>query len=643
MSTPTDPHPTSRRALAAIATLLLLCGVALAVGPQPVAQAATGPVVSIGSTTVVETNTALVAGPVKVPITLAQAQATDVVVTWVVSGGSATGGSDYKAITKPKTTKIRAGKVRGFATVQVYGDTVAEGDETITLTLTASSGGTGVTLGQTVGGITIAEEPLGGPAVSIGQTTAVEGDVPLVPAAARLPITLSEPVGVDVMVTWVVSGGSATGGSDYKAITKPKTTKIRAGKTTSAAPITLYGDAAAESTETVEVTVMGVVGATLTGSSTGTVSIVDDDAPPPPTSNLFTWGYNDSGQLGDGTTTHDPVPALVDIGESATWNDMSAGFAHTCALRDDGTAWCWGDNFWGELGDGTTTNRSVPAPVGTDTDWRTISAGGGHTCGVRDDSTAWCWGRNDEGQLGDGTTTESHEPVEVPDSSGFGWATVHAAKGVHTCGTKQNGTLWCWGDNAQGQLGDNTLVDSHEPVQVGSDGGWATVSGGLYHTCALQEDAGMSNWELFCWGYNAFGQLGDGTATNRRVPTLTWFDAHDWSLLLSAGNYHTCAVKASGSAYCWGRNAEGQLGDGTTTPRSAPTPVSGGGQWSDVAGGGVHSCGVKTDSSLWCWGGNQWGSLGDATFDDSLVPVQTSGTSNMLRVSAYLHTVALRS
>jgi alpha-tubulin suppressor-like RCC1 family protein len=312
-------------------------------------------------------------------------------------------------------------------------------------------------------------------------------------------------------------------------------------------------------------------------------------------------------------------------------------------LRDDGSAWCWGDNFWGQLGDGTTINRAVPAPVGTDADWRTISAGGGHTCGVRDDGTAWCWGRNDEGQLGDGTTTESHEPLEVPDASGVGWANVQAAKGLHTCGTKLNGTLWCWGDNASGQLGNNTIVDSHEPVQVGSDGGWWTVSGGLNHTCAMHEDAGESNWELFCWGNNAFGQLGDGSATSRRVPTLTWFDAHDWSLVLSAGNYHTCAVKASGSVFCWGRNAEGQLGDGTTTPRSAPTQVSGGGQWSDVAAGGVHSCGVKPDASLWCWGGNQWGGLGDATFDDSLVPVQTSGTSNMLRVSAFLHTVALRS
>jgi alpha-tubulin suppressor-like RCC1 family protein len=640
MSTSSGTRPSSRRALAGVVALALFAVLVLAGGPQPAANAATGPVVSIGSTTVVET-ASLVQGPVKVPITLSEAQASDVVVTWVVSGGSATGGSDYKAISKPKTTKIKTGKVRGFATVQVFGDTVVEGNETIGLTLTGVTGGSGVTLGVSTGAITIVDQSSAGPVVSVGATSAVEGDTPLVAAPARVPITLSQPVGVDVLVTWSVTGGTAAAGSDFKGITKPKTTKIKAGKTTAAAPITLYGDAVDEPDETVQITISGVAGATLSGSSTGAVTIVDDDDPVAPASNLFTWGYNDSGQLGDGTTTHDSVPALVDIGEPATWDDVSAGFSHTCALRDDGTVWCWGDNFWGQLGDGTTTNRAVPAQMGTDDDWRMVSAGGGHTCGVRDDNTAWCWGRNDSGQVGDDTTTEAHEPVQVPDD-GVGWATVQAAKGGHTCGTKVNGTLWCWGLNNQGQLGNGTVVNSESPVQVGSDGGWATVSGGLYHTCATHEDFDEVDWALFCWGYNGFGQLGDGTATSRRVPTLTWFDAHDWSLLVSAGNYHTCAVKGSGTLWCWGYNDQGQLGDGTTTPRSAPTQVGTESTWDGVAAGGIHSCGVKEDFSLWCWGGNVWGSLGDGSFDDSLVPVQTSGTSNMLRVSAFLHTVALR-
>jgi alpha-tubulin suppressor-like RCC1 family protein len=627
-----------RRVVAVVVVALFAFGVAW-VASSPGVQAATGPNVSLGSVTVVESTSPLVAGAVKVPITLSQAQSTDVFITWDVTGGTATAGVDYKLIKKPKTAKIGAGKVRGFATVQVYGDLAPEGDETIQLTITAVTGAA-VAIGTGTNMVTIIEDPPGGnPAVTIGSASVLEGDAVGVPAVVRAPITLSEPIAVDVLVTWSVTGGTATAGTDYKGLSKPKTTKIRAGKTTNAAAITLYGDIDDESDETIVITISGVVSATLSGLSSSTIAVVDDDTAAP-ASNLLAWGRNDIGQLGTGAVGNQSQPAPVIGGPSTDWGDASAGFAHTCAVNEDASTWCWGDNFWGEIGDGTTTNRSAPTQVGTGQVWRGVTAGGGHTCGVQLDGTAWCWGRNDEGQLGIGSTDEQHAPTQL--GADADWSTVVAGNGLHSCGIRSNGTLWCWGDNRLGQLGDGTADDRDAPTQVGSEGGWMRVVPNGHHTCAVKEDGDdPGTFGLWCWGWNGYGQLGDGTTTNRAVPTQVGTSS-DWSFLLSTGQYHSCAVKTAGTMWCWGWNGLGQLGDGTTTDHLAPNQVGSNTNWTDVAAGSSYTCGVRNDLSLWCWGWNGLGQLGDGTFDDRLAPVQTSGTANVLRVSASTHTVALR-
>lgn len=611
--------------VAALATILFV-----ATGSSP-ARAA-GPVVSIGSVTTYEGDAAAAPIAVKVPLTLSSVQPTDVIVTWAVTGGTATPGADYKAITKPKTTKIRAGKTRGFASVSVYGDSVFDNAETVELTITSVSG---AGVGASAGTVNIYDDDvLSVSAVYIGELQVVEGDEPAVGAAVKVPIRLTDPLPFDLTFGWEVAGGTATPGVDYKAVPNTKKTTIRAGKTSGTASFMVYGDTAVEGDETFFLQYAAPAGPPGISYSVQvpTVTIIDDDAAPPQASNLWAWGRGDTGALGNGTLITQSVPAVVGAGTPTTWTDASAGFAHTCAVNGDGTGWCWGDNYWGELGDGTTTNRDIPARVGFENWWVSISAGGGHTCGIRNTGELVCWGRNDEGQIGDGTTTQKTEPEPV--GRDLDWASVSAGSGLHTCAIKTNGTLWCWGDNRLGTLGDGTFIDRPAPVQIGTDSDWTSVSAGAYQTCGVR-GTGM----LWCWGWNGFGQLGDGTTTDRNVPTQIG-TAADWAHV-STGAYHTCGLRTTGGLWCWGRNFEGAVGDGTTDDRWSPTQVGTDTNWVDAAAGAGHSCGVRMDGTLWCWGWNLFGELGDATFDDRLEPVQASGLSNMLRVSASTHTVAL--
>ena len=334
---------------------------------------------------------------------------------------------------------------------------------------------------------------------------------------------------------------------------------------------------------------------------------------------LWCWGNNFSGQLGDGTTTNSPVPVQVS-GHTADWATVTAGGDGTCAVKTDHTLWCWGLNFAGQLGDGTTTNSPVPVQVsGHATDWATVTAGQDYTCAEKTGGTVWCWGVNSSGQLGDGTTTDSPVPVQVSGHAAD-WATVTAG-GDHTCAEKTGGTVWCWGDNGNGELGDGTTTNSPVPVQVsGHATDWATVTAGQGYTCA--EKAGGTVW---CWGVNSSGQLGDGTTTDSPVPVQVSGHAADWATVTT--NWaHTCAIKTDHTMWCWGDNGFGQLGDGTTTNSAVPVQVNGHTtDWATVSDGLGHTCAEKTDGTVWCWGWNIDGQLGDGTTTSSLVPVQVSG------------------
>ena len=278
-----------------------------------------------------------------------------------------------------------------------------------------------------------------------------------------------------------------------------------------------------------------------------------------------------------------------------------------------------GQNDKGQVGDGTTTDRLTPVDVsGLTSGVTALTAGQKHTCAVTIAGAVKCWGLNDKGQLGDGTATDRSLPVSVTGLPGAAGAI--AAGERHTCAVTTGGAVLCWGYNSDGQLGDGSQTDRTGPVAVSGLGvGFGDVAGGQSHSCAIAISGAVR-----CWGRNDKGQLGDGTQTDRLTPVpvggLTDVRA------ISAGQKHTCVATLGGKAACWGQNADGQLGDGSKTDRLTPVAVSGlTAGVVDIATGTSHSCAMTLSGSGWCWGKNGQGRLGDGTTTDSIVPVLVLG------------------
>ena len=349
------------------------------------------------------------------------------------------------------------------------------------------------------------------------------------------------------------------------------------------------------------------------------------------------WGYNSSGQLGDGMTVDESMPVDV-VGLSSGVTAISAGGNHTCALKAAGGVKCWGSNWGGQLGDGTTADKSTPVDVvGLGSEVAAISAGDLHTCALTATGGVKCWGRNWDGQLGDGTAGNKSTPVDVV-GLGSGVAAISAG-GNHTCAPKAAGGVKCWGGNAYGQLGDGTTASKSTPVDVvGLGGGVAAISAGGYHTCALTSAGGVK-----CWGPNAYGQLGDGTAGNKSTP-VDVVGLSSGVATISAGGYHTCALTAAGGVKCWGRNWDGQLGDGTARNKSTPVDVVGlGSGVAAISTGGLHTCALTAAGGVKCWGWNAYGQLGDGTSAVRFTPVDVVGLDSGVAVitAGWSHTCAL--
>src|SRR3989304_2454459 len=244
-----------------------------------------------------------------------------------------------------------------------------------------------------------------------------------------------------------------------------------------------------------------------------------------------------------------------------------------------------------------------------------IAAGGHHTVSLKSDGTVWAWGYNGYGQLGDGTYTDSSTPVQVYGMSGV---TAIAAGDYHTVSLRSDGTVWAWGYNGYGQLGDGTYTDSSTPVQVYGMSGVTAIAAGAYHTVSLKSDG-----TVWAWGYKGDGELGDGTYTNSSTPVQV--SSLSGATAIAAGYYHTVSLKSDGTVWAWGSNDGGQLGDGTTTQRANPVQVSGLSGVTTIAAGYWHTASLKTDGTVWAWGSNGDGELGDGTTTDRYTPVQVRG------------------
>ena len=316
-------------------------------------------------------------------------------------------------------------------------------------------------------------------------------------------------------------------------------------------------------------------------------------------SNLFTSGSNAYGQLGDGftyTTSRQLTDLRQTFSNAPTWEKIEAGTFASYSIKQDATLWSFGKNSYGQLGDGTATNRSIPVQVSGS--YSSVKASGYNAGAIKTDGTLWMWGDNVNGRLGDNTTTQRSSPVQIGVST---WNQFSCGR-AHTGAIKTGGTLWMWGNNAYGQLGDNTKVHRSSPVQIGAST-WNFVSCGNYHTGAIKTDG-----TLWMWGQNYFassgGQLGDGTRTNRSSPVQ--IGASTWSQI-SCGRVHTAAIKTDGTMWSWGRNAYGQLGDGTTTSRSSPVQASSGGtNWTFVEAKGDATLTLKNDNKIYITGASAW-------------------------------------
>ncbi len=306
---------------------------------------------------------------------------------------------------------------------------------------------------------------------------------------------------------------------------------------------------------------------------------------------------------------------------------LAAGQRIACAINEEGTPYCWGDNTQGSFGTGATIASNAPIQAfGGGTDWVSFSTNisngiAGHTCGVRTSGALYCAGNNSSGQLGTGTTTPSTVPIQES-SALTNWKEVDVGD-AHTCAMKIDGRLFCWGSNTSGQIGSSVAASPQlSPIEVaGTFTDWTDFTVGAAHSCGIR-----NNGEAYCWGENGSNQLGDGTTNDSSIPVLVGGGGSNW-VKIDSSNEHTCGITQSAQAYCWGRGTFGRLGNNLTANAATPDIVQGGyTDWTDISAGYSATCGLRS-GHLWCWGNRADYVIpdGGATSGTQMTPVEETG------------------
>lgn len=340
---------------------------------------------------------------------------------------------------------------------------------------------------------------------------------------------------------------------------------------------------------------------------------------------LKCWGYNNGGQLGNGTLVNSSVPVDV-VGISGSVSAVSAGLTHTCAVLSSGAAQCWGDNTYGQLGTGALGTVGTPptSVAGLTSGVTGLSAAEAHTCVLMSSGGVKCWGGNTQGQLGDGSDSTRLSPVDV---AGMTSGVISLSVGaIHSCSLLSSGAVTCWGNALSRALGTDPMGLYFTTPQATSglmSNVTAVDSGGGSQSCAIKTDGSAQ-----CWGTNNYGQTGSGSSLSYLISPTPVVGLGSGVTSMSTGDGHTCAVQ-NGAAKCWGLNSSGQLGDGTTTNTSAPVTVAGlGSGVAQISVGSLHTCALTTAGAVKCWGSGIYGQLGNNDIANSSTPVDVSGMTS---------------
>jgi uncharacterized protein (TIGR03437 family) len=347
---------------------------------------------------------------------------------------------------------------------------------------------------------------------------------------------------------------------------------------------------------------------------------------------VWAWGANGSGELGNGTTTSSNVP--VQVSGLTAVVAIAAGSGFSLALLNNGAVWAWGDNQYGQLGNGTQTESNVPVQVTGLTGVTAIAAGQQHSLALNS-GAVWAWGSNSSAQLGDGKFANSNVPVQV---SGLNGVTAIAAGADHSLALNGVGSVWAWGDNDADELGNAISLYSKVPIEVSSLVGAATaIAAGDEYSLAVE------NGTVLAWGSSALGELGNGSSANNNVPAPVEVSSLTGVMAIAASLNHSMALTSAGTVWAWGDNEYGELGNGSSADSNVPVTVSGLSDVVAVAGGWYHGLALQSDGTAWAWGDNYTGALGNGTFVDTVVPTEVSLNGVVAIAGGEFSSLALKS